>query len=269
MQVKRRSISHEVEPPGPLSETGSSIDVGVLPTPTVEHLLGTDISRLTRDIDRPIDLLEAGCGRSWTIDLSGRPTRITGADVDRLALEHRIQVVKDMDSAVVGDLRDPELMGTGQYDVVYCAFVLEHVPGAEQVMDNFVSWLRPDGVLVIRIPDGDTVFGSLGKLLPHRLHIIYERWILGKRNAGRPGHGPYETVYDPIISLSGLRHYCEARRLSIDRVYKTNFCAEDWNAKPLKWRLIRLAMAARGFLSFRRLDASYSDIAVIIRKSAQ
>lgn len=231
------------------------------------RLLGEDIVRLARNLDHALEVLEAGCGRGWYLDLGDLKRRITGADIDRLALDHRVQVVQDLDVAILGDIRDPELLSAGQFDVVYSCYVLEHISGAEQAMKNFVKWLRPDGILILRIPDGSTVFGFLGKRLPHGFHVFYERRILGGREAGRPGHGPYRTVYDPIVSLSGVQRFCESNGLTIERVYKTNY---PISTRPgAKWRLIRLAMSAGGLLSFGRLDSSYNNLHFVIRKEVR
>ncbi|HLX88492.1 MAG TPA: class I SAM-dependent methyltransferase [Acidimicrobiales bacterium] len=227
----------------------------------LSRLLGDDIVRLTQPVSRPIEVLEAGCGRGWNLEISDRPIRVTGADTDQDALDYRIQVKKDLDLSMVGDIRDRDLVGAAQFDVVYSSYVLEHIDGAEQAMKNFVDWLRPGGILVVKIPDGDTVFGFLGKRLPHRVHIFYARWFQGIRNAGQPGYGPYRTVYDPIVSLKALHRFCETRGMTIERVYKTGF----FSKRGLKWRAVRIAMWVLGRLSLGRLDASYNDIAVVIR----
>lgn len=248
------------------------IDLRLVQGPELDSLLGADIARLTSNLAQPIEILEAGCGRSWSIHLSGLTARITGVDLDEAALDYRINEIKDLDSASLGDLRDRRLINAEKFDVIYSAFVLEHVPGAIDVMDNFTTWLRPGGVIIIRIPDRDTVFGFLGRVLPHTAHVFYERRILGKPNAGRPGHGPYRTIYDEIVGLHGMNRFCESRGLVIDRAYKTNFATQPWNTKPIttiegvKWRMVRLAMAVGGLLSLGRLDSTYSDLALVIRR---
>ena len=244
-------------------------DRGVVTDPDVDQLLADDIRRLTAALDRPLDILEAGCGRGWgwKLDLADRSFHLTGVDLDEEALSHRVNVVKDLDSSCVGDLRDTNIVASAHFDVIYSKQVLEHVDGAGAVLDNFLQWLRPDGVIIVHIPDRDTVFGFLGRTLPHKFHVVYERWLLGNRQAGKPGHGPYPAVYDPEIGLKGMQRFCSEHRLTIDTVYRTHICKQPWST-GLKWRLLETAIALAGILSFGRLDSSYNDVVLVIQRVA-
>lgn len=99
-----------------------------------------------------LQILEAGCGREWYFEMKGIEYELTGVDMDDAALEARSQNKQDLKHRVVADLRTATL-DSNKYDVIYCAFVLEHVSGAEQVLENFVRWLRPGGILILRVPD--------------------------------------------------------------------------------------------------------------------
>ena len=70
--------------------------------------------------DRPLEILEAGCGREWNIDIDGVDVRMTGIDLDEEALAYRRDVVGDLDEAIHGDLRAVGLR-RDFYDVVYSA----------------------------------------------------------------------------------------------------------------------------------------------------
>ena len=252
---------------------GVAVDGGTVDDPELDRLLGQEVQRLTASLDRPLDVLEAGCGRQWTIDLADRALHLTGIDLDREALAHRANVVGDLDSAILGDLRDAALVAPATFDLIYSACVLEHIPGAQTALDNFLQWLRPQGILIIRIPDQDTVFGFLGGHLPHAFHLAYEKLVLGNSQAGRPGHGPYRTTYGPEIGLRGMRNYCAKRQLIVERVYRTNFGEQPWTRGPrfsatnVKWTAMRIAMHVGGLLSFGRLDATYSDVILVLRRS--
>jgi len=166
-----------------------------------------------RRLPEPVHVLEAGCGRRWPFEL-GVPLRLTGIDADASALRIRRETVADLDDAIVGDLRDA-VLPPAAYDVIYCSYVLEHVDGAERVLRNFAAWLRPGGVLVLRVPDARSVYGAVSKLTPFWFHVLYYRVINRNPNAGKPGYGPYPTFYDPVISRAGIREFCGAHGFQI------------------------------------------------------
>ena len=87
--------------------------------------------------DRKLEILEAGCGQKWQIDLGNIAYTLTGVDLDEAALKIRKDVYADLDEAVTGDLRTLDFEGR-QFDVIYNAYVLEHASGAEKIMENFV-----------------------------------------------------------------------------------------------------------------------------------
>ena len=165
----------------------------------------------TRTIS-PLRVLEVGCGRRWTVDVSGIDVRITGIDLDEAALTHRRDVVGDLDEAIHGDVRTVPLI-KGAYDVAYSSFVLEHVADAESVLDGMVGALRANGLLILRIPDKHTVFGFLSRMLPFWVHVLWKRWVEGNKNAGQPGHDPYPVVYDEVVSRRGLHDYARRHAL--------------------------------------------------------
>ena len=80
-----------------------------------------------------MQILEAGCGQRWSLQLEEVQYFLTGVDVDPQALAIRKNVMKDLDEAIVGDLRTV-VFSAGRFDVIYNAYVLEHILGAEGVL---------------------------------------------------------------------------------------------------------------------------------------
>jgi len=156
-----------------------------------------------------LNILEAGCGPSWPLKLPGIKYKLTGIDLDSHALENRKSITKDLDEAIIGDLRQVDF-GDRKFDVIYNAFVLEHIDNAAQVLDSFSNWLRPGGILLLKLPDRDAVFGLLTRLTPFWFHILYHKYALRRKNAGRPGFGPYPTHYDRVVSRTGIREFCDS-----------------------------------------------------------
>ena len=159
-------------------------------------------------------VLEAGCGREWHLSTDDLTIEISGIDLDSHALEFRRDVQKDLDHAIVGDLRTVQLPKV-HFDVVYSSFVLEHVDGAERALDNIIGALKPGGLLIVRVPDLDGVQTHVARILPHWCAVLYYRFAWKIKNAGRPGFAPYPTHYDEVISTSGFREYCRRAGLNI------------------------------------------------------
>src|SRR4051812_34019938 len=82
------------------------------------------LSSAIKGLNGPLEILEAGCGRAWTLDLAGVNYRLTGVDLDEHALQSRVEEVGDLDDAIVGDLTVPGTIPGARYDVVFSSFVL-------------------------------------------------------------------------------------------------------------------------------------------------
>jgi SAM-dependent methyltransferase len=163
------------------------------------------------------NILEAGCGRKWPYP-KGDHT-ITGIDMDPDALDYRQRERKDLDHTMLGDLRTTALKPS-TYDVIYCAFVLEHLDGAQAVLDKFVKALKPGGLLMLTFPDRDGVYGFFTRITPFWFHVFYKRHIERIKTAGKPGFGPYETFHNKVISRRLFREYATTNGLQV----REEFC---------------------------------------------
>lgn len=211
----------------------------------------------------PVRILEAGCGNKWPLDLTGLSYRLTGVDVDKHALEIRKTKVRDLDEIMVGDLRTAGLFPEATFDVIYSSFVLEHVDGAERVLDNFFRWLAPGGLLIVRIPDRDSVYGFITRITPFWAHVLYKRHVQGVRNAGTPGFDPYPTYYDDVVSRVGLHRYCGKHGWTIK--YESGF-AGYLPTRVLVGLLVRSFVRVVAAVSLGRLEWRYNNITLVIEK---
>jgi SAM-dependent methyltransferase len=202
----------------------------------------------------PLRILEAGCGRYWPLKLAV-PYSLTGLDLDPDALAART----DLDHAILGDLRSAEF-APHSFDVIYSAFVLEHVPGARQVLERFRRWLAPGGSLIVKVPDRDSAYGFLTRITPFWAHVFVYRRIFGYPWAGTPGHAPYPTYYDPVISERGLREFCLGSGMAEPEVYRLCSYTDD--------RRVRTAAFLTSMLSAGRLAWRHNNLLLIARAPA-
>lgn len=213
---------------------------------------------------RPLEILEAGCGRCWPIDITGVEFRLTGIDEDEAALEIRKNEVKDLDEPILGDLRTAQLPAD-RYDVVFNSFVLEHVDGAEEVLGNFVRWARPGGLILLRFPDRDSVFGFITRITPFWFHVAYKRWIVGQKTAGQPGFGPFPTFYDRVVSRKGLHDFAQRNGLTILEEWAFPLETEGFGRKGV---LVRALVRTVGWLSLGRLAPGHNWLTYVLEKRA-
>jgi len=210
----------------------------------------------------PLRVLEAGCGQKWTVKVPGATLRLTGVDYDADALRIRKEEQQDLDEIILGDLRTVELPAEA-FDVAYCAFVLEHVEGAEAVMDRLLATVRKGGLIVVLMPDGQSVVGWAAKNFPLKAAVFYKRHIEGFKDAGQPGHAPYPTVYDPVVSLGGMRRYAEKHHLTITEEYSIDYVLHNFGRFK---KLAALAMTLARILSGNRLSSSHNNLGFVLRK---
>jgi SAM-dependent methyltransferase len=230
-------------------------------TPSTLKDIKALIARQIRGIagDRELQILEAGCGRKWPIDLSGVRYRLTGVDLDAKALEARKNDVKDLHEAIAGDLRSIDFP-RAHFDVVYSAFVLEHVKGAEQLLEKFVLWLKPGGLLIVQVPDRDSVYGFFARKTPFWFHVFYAKhfnaYYRRTGTAGQPGHGPYPTHHDPIIGRAQFRKFAAEHGLEVEH---------DCGFRRLPG-VQQLFSDAVSLLTLRKLASSHIDLCYIARR---
>jgi SAM-dependent methyltransferase len=227
-------------------------------------------ARALRDYARqhpgqPVKLLRAGCtGPASDLGLDQLPAQSFELSVRSIDEDHPL--TKKLTEAAsergvplgvdLGDLRTIPLPSR-EYDVVYCAHLLDRIEHAELVLDRLVAALKPGGLLLLRFRDRESAAGRLDRLLPRIARRAIWPWL-------RPEQaGPFRAVFEPISSADGVQSYALRRGLVIaerqalrDRPRRPARTA--WGA-PVACRLI--AWFSRG-----RLTDSHDDLLYVIRR---
>jgi SAM-dependent methyltransferase len=210
----------------------------------------------------PLQILEAGCGQFWPLDLKDIQFTLTGVDIDKGALQLRRTKYNDLSEMIVGDLRSLELE-KNRYDVIYNSYVLEHIDGAGGVLAKFSNWLKPGGILILRIPDRDSVRGFVARLTPFWFHVFYVKYIVGLRQAGTTGFGPFRTFYDPIVSRAGIHEFCRKYRFVIKAEYGHG---SYHDTRGISGALIYLIARSVSLLSFGKIAWEHTDLTFVLEK---
>lgn len=209
-----------------------------------------------------ISILEAGCGRAWPLNLGDLHYKLTGLDLSQEALEHRVSVIKDLEVPILGDLRSADLPSDA-FDVVYCAYVLEHIEGADKVLVNLDKWTAPGGLIILRLPDRSTVYGAMVRRTPYRSHVWFYRHVFKETLAGTEGRPPFPTVYERSIAPNELRRFFTERGYAIvgERICRPFPYQQGW-----VFAVARVFMRVASWLTLGRLAGDHNNYAVIVRK---
>jgi SAM-dependent methyltransferase len=57
-----------------------------------------------------------------------------------------------------------------QWDAVVCIYLLEHVDDPARAVENLLRWTRPGGLLVIAVPNLDSLKGMVTRATPFGFH---------------------------------------------------------------------------------------------------
>ncbi|MBB4917832.1 methyltransferase domain-containing protein [Streptosporangium saharense] len=207
--------------------------------------------------DRRLDILVAGCGWPEPLDLDGVKARVTGIDEDLPTLRASAGSRKDLDALALGDLRSVPVPPRA-FDVLHVPFLLERIEHPELVLDRLLAGLRPGGLLLLRIRDRASAYGTCDRLLPPAL-----RRLLWPRLVPEGAVGPLLPFYGEVTSREGMHSYCLTRGLMVtDDLSATSGPALEGP----RGGLVRLVCAAVETASRGRRSASHDEITMVVRK---
>jgi SAM-dependent methyltransferase len=218
-----------------------------------------------RCADRPIALLEAGCGRAGAdfgvqrLRTAGFDIRVTGVDHNHPLTRAVVAARADLQSFTLGDLRTVPLPPRS-YDIVTCAGLLERIWHPELVLDRFVAALKPGGVLLLRTADRKCAAGVVDRFaaaLPGRARERAWRRLW----PGEPG--PYPAVYEPIVSGPGIQTYALLRGLVIAECHASR---RDLNGTGLWWQALGAARRFAATASRGRYTDDHDELMFVMRK---
>jgi SAM-dependent methyltransferase len=115
-------------------------------------------------------LLDVGCGAGYLLQTaSGRGFDVSGCDVSAWAGKHGSELGFKVRVGLLEDLAYP----AATFDVVVCNHTLEHVSSPVSFLQEIKRILVPDGILVIGVPNFDSLMSKImrdrwGSLLPEQ-----------------------------------------------------------------------------------------------------
>lgn len=156
-------------------------------------------------------VLDVGCWWGWVIRYAReRGARVFGFDREASQLKDAVEYLRSGNNLCLADAVHMPF-SSGLFDVVVSMHVLEHVEPEKGMMDEIRRVLKPDGVLLISVPN-DLSFG----VLPYRpLRLLLQ----GKMAAMLPFS---LRKYVKSLSYSDLSHHREYTARSISGLLQSN-----------------------------------------------
>jgi 2-polyprenyl-3-methyl-5-hydroxy-6-metoxy-1,4-benzoquinol methylase len=114
-----------------------------------------------------LDVLDVGCGFATTsARIKSLGNRVTGVDDSPEAVR---KAEERLDRVVMVDLQDTSLvrdaLGAADFDAIIFADVLEHVAWPQAVLGSYLPFLRPNGRVLVSLPNVGLWSARLGHLI--------------------------------------------------------------------------------------------------------
>jgi len=169
---------------------------------------------------------------------------------------------RNADEKIVADLQTVDLSGRA-FDMIVCWNVLEHLPRPEAAIARMASSLRPDGALVIGVPNLWSTKGLVTKLTPHVCHKWVYHYLLHSHSAGVT---PFKTYFRPSVAPRNLERLAAANGLKL--VYSETYAGgiEQILPQPLRAILQGWSRIARA-VTRGSIDPSLSEHVAVFKKS--
>lgn len=214
-------------------------------------------------IREKVRVLEAGCGSTSRLDFRDK-AYVVGLDLSERQLERN----DSLDERILGDVESYPLP-VGEYDVIVCWNVLEHVPHPERAVRNFAGAVRDDGIVILAVPNVRSIKGLVTKFTPYRFHVWVHRSLLGRADAGTDGRGPFPTFLRAKIAPRALLR--AASDAGLVAAYVSLFEGNQQKRLRAKFRIVGAVWAAFKALvravSFGAISADRTDCLMVLARA--
>lgn len=166
----------------------------------------TQVFQRFTDHSRPLDVLEIGCGIGGVIGALRRipNLRLTGSEIYIQGLKYARKKMPDVNFI---QLDATDIPFRDSFDVVGAFDVLEHIDQDELVMRQVRDALRPEGLIIVTVPQYQWMWSRLDELVHHKRRYSRAEMVGKLQRAG------FEVLYTtsfvttlfPFMWLSRLR----------------------------------------------------------------
>jgi 2-polyprenyl-3-methyl-5-hydroxy-6-metoxy-1,4-benzoquinol methylase len=144
-----------------------------------------------------IDILEVGGGSRTHIPLKG--ARYTVLDISKEQLEKN----QDATERMLGDAQTVDY-GDRRFDACVFWDVLEHIESPRSALLRAYNTLSPGGLVFVKGPILSSAKGIFTHFTPWWTHVLFYRYVLKQKNAGKPGYAPFRVEHATEASHSEI-----------------------------------------------------------------
>jgi len=137
-------------------------------------------------------MLECGCGTGEIGKyLSKRypSLNVEGVDISKEIINKNCETPQKGYSCRRGNLENKRLFVKESFDSILCVGFLHHFQYLDLLFDNFSFWIKPDGLIFIKEPNGDNPINKLSNFL---------RNIIGKNRCFKYGWSSFNESNHPL-----------------------------------------------------------------------
>ena len=209
-------------------------------------------------------IYEAGGGSTSCLPpaLLGR-SDVTVVDVD----PNQIKRCTYASRKCLGDIQTFRF-DTEEFDLVVCYNVIEHLADVEGALRGFAAAVRAGGLIFIGAPNPHSLSGVLSHYTPTWFHVWFYRHVHRYRDAGKPGHPPFPTVFHPLVSPNKLIAFMSEQGLDVAyvRIYESIHYPSLRRRRPGFARMLDILATAANALLLNRTDVRHGDYHAVFRK---
>jgi len=209
-----------------------------------------------------VKILEAGCGSATHIPLPEEYI-VTGIDISQKQLERNT----NLSEKILGDIQTYPFE-PNSFDMVISWYVLEHLKYPKKAIQNFKNAIKPNGLIVLAIPNIWSVKGIITKLTPTFVHVWFYKHIFKRKAAGKDDVGPFKTFLKTSISPNNIREYaCKNTLEVIHFAYIEEYFSSNLKKiNPLAYTLQKLVGGLLWAFSLGKITQKNTEYALILKK---
>ncbi len=142
-----------------------------------------------------IKVLEAGCGSASRMRFNAG-VHTVGIDISEEELAKNTAV----HDRILGDIQDYPLP-SGEFDVVVCWMVLEHLSRPRDALANLFRAVKPGGLVILAFPNPASIKGIVTKFTPFWFHRAFYR-VMRYKSRHFPTYLRSEILPERVIRLA-------------------------------------------------------------------